>query len=185
MALPQQVLDRLSREPPKTPGWSSGLLLFCGAILFITLAIYVGLVFGYEPYLNGKVDGLNAQINTVAKSISADDEARLITFYSEITNLKNVLANHVALSRFFSWLEKNTEANIYFSRLSFSSQGSGNQVTLSGSAPSEADINQQTAIFESSPQVRSVNISSVSKSQDTGQWIFNATLVLNAFKATQ
>lgn len=182
MALPQQVLDRLSREPPKTPGWSLGLLIFSGGILFITISVYVGLRFGYEPYLNENIDVLNSKINTLAKSISADDEDRLIKFYSQVTNLKTVLGNHVTLSPFFSWIEKNTEANVYFSRLSFSSQSAGNQITLAGSAPSVADINQQAAIFESSAEVKSVNISSISKSNETGQWTFSATLLLNPFK---
>lgn len=181
MALPQQVLDRLSREPPKTPGWSVGLLLFSGGIFLIALAVYFGMVFGYEPYLASQVSGITEQINTLAKSVSPQDEAQLGTFYSEMTNLQGVLANHVTLSSFFSWLEKNTEANVYYTNLAIAS---GNRVALTGEAASEADVNQQVAIFEAAPEVRSVALSTVSLSSQTGEWQFSATLVMKSLAAT-
>lgn len=149
MALPQQVIERLSREPPETPGWSLTLLVFSGGILFIALVVYFGLLLGYEPYLDSQISQLNAEISTLGKSISVDDQARFATFYSQITNLKAVLANHVAFSRFLSWLEKNTEANVSYSHLSFST---GNQITLSATAAGQADVTQQIAIFEAAPR---------------------------------
>lgn len=176
MALPQQVIDRLSKEPPKTPGWSFGLIIFSGAIFFITIFIYFGLILGYEPYVNSQIDSLSSQIAILTKTISGDDQAKLITFYSEITNVKNSLANHVVFSHFFSWLEKNTEANVYFSRVSFSSI---NQIALAGSAKAEADVNQQIAIFEVAPEVKTVTVSTVSLSDTTGLWQFSVTLVMN------
>lgn len=180
MALPQQVLERLSREPPKTPGWSFGLLMFSGVVLFIALLVYFGLLFGYEPYVQSQISKLETQINTLAKSVSPDDQARLVTFYSEITNIQNVLAHHVTFSAFLSWLENNTEANVYYSQFSFSS---GSRVTLSGSAASEADVNQQVAIFESAPEVQSVNLSTVSLSPQSKRWQFGVTLVMKSFLA--
>lgn len=180
MALPQQVLERLSREPPETPGWSAGLLLFTGALLFIALSVYFGLTFGYEPYLQGKIDGLTTQIATLGKSVSSKDEAQLITFYSEVTNLQKVLANHAMPSTFFTWLEKNTEANIYYTALAVSSE---NKVTLSGNAVNEADINQQIAIFEAAPEVQSIQVPTIAAAQ-TGGWKFTMTLVMNSINSS-
>jgi Tfp pilus assembly protein PilN len=176
MALPQQVIDRLSREPPKTPGWSFGVLLFSGGVFAIALVVYLGLAFGYGPYLDSQLTQLNAKIDVLAKSISADDQAKLITFYSEIANVKNALANHVIFSRFLSWLERNTVANVYFSRMTFSS---GNQINFMGVARTEAEINQQIAILEAAPELRSITLSTVSLSEATGLWQFNVTIVLD------
>ena len=181
MALPQQVLEQLSREPPKTPGWSFGLLMFSAGLLFITLLVYFGLTLGYEPYLNGQISHLNAQIDAESKSISPADETHLITLYSEIANLKNILGSHVEFSQFLSWLEKNTEANVTYSQLSLSN---GNQISLTGSAAAEADVNQQIAIFEAAPEVKTVSLSNVTLSAPTGQWQFNVTLVMNSLQST-
>ncbi|MGC9968163.1 MAG: hypothetical protein ABSC29_00295 [Minisyncoccia bacterium] len=176
MALPQQVIDRLTREPPETPGWSLGLLTFSCGILAIALAVYFGLTFGYEPYLDAQTAQLSTQINTLTKSISSDDRAKFITFYSEIVNVKTAVANHVVFSRFLSWLEKNTEANVYYSHLAFSA---GNKIALSGAAKTEADVNQQAAIFEAAPEVRAVDLSSVVLSATGGQWQFNMILTMD------
>lgn len=176
MALPQQVIERLGREPPKTPGWSIGILLFSGGILCIALLTYFGLIWGYEPYLDSQIAQVNTQISTLAKSISADDQTKLVTFYSEIANLKSILANHVLFSHFLSWLEKNTEANIYYQHLTFSA---GNQVVVSGIAKSEADVNQQMAIFEAAPEVKTVTLSGISLVGTTGDWQFNMSLVVD------
>lgn len=176
MPLPQQVIDRLSKEPPKTPGWSAGVLTFAAGMLFIAVMTYAGMAFGYSPYLNGKILTLNGQISALAKQVSSDDQGKLITFYSEITNVRAALANHVVFSKFLSWLEQHTEVNVSYTKLGFAST---NQITISGSAKDEADVNQQIAIFEAAPEVSSVNVSNVLLSDATGLWQFNATLILN------
>ena len=177
MPLPQQVIDRLSKEPPRTPGWSVGLLTFSAGICFITVLAYLGLAFGYEPYLDSQISGLDTQASTLTKAISASDQARVITFYSEITNIKNALAKHVALSRAFSWLEANTEQNTYWSKMSVVVEQ--NQVTLSGLSKTEADVNQQIAIFEAAPAVKNVSVSSVSPSDTSGMWQFSVALTVD------
>ncbi len=176
MALPQQVIDRLSKEPTGTPGWSFGLLLFSGGIFAISLLVYFGLTLGYEPYLGNQISALKNQIDTAAQAVSASDQARLVTFYSEISNVKTALANHVFVSHLLAWLEANTEANVSYSRFSFSS---GNQVSLAGSAASEADVNQQVAIFQASPVVKSYSLSGVSFSSALNVWQFGVLLTVD------
>ncbi len=176
MALPQQVIDRLSREPAKTPGWSFGLLLFSGGIFFIAVITWLGLAYGYTPYLQNQLSTLSAQVDTVAKTISPDDQATLVSYYSEISNVRTVLQNHVIFSRFLSWLEAHTETNVYFSRLSFAS---GSQINLTGIAKTENDANQQMAIFEAAPEVKSAAISTVALQENTNSWQFGVTLNLD------
>ena len=51
---------------------------------------------------------------------------------------------------------------------------------LSGTATSEADVNQQVAIFENSPEVSSVTVSNVTgPSLLGGGWTFSVTLIMN------
>jgi len=74
------------------------------------------------------------------------EERQIVSFYSQIANLKAALANHVYASQFLVWLQNNTEANVYYQNLALSS---GSRVTLKGIAKTEADVNQQIAVFES------------------------------------
>lgn len=176
MPLPQQVINQLSHDNEKTPGWSSGVLLFSAILFVVVLLIYGFLTFFYGPQLNGNLNTLQGKVATLDQSIASGNETQLVAFYSQVVNLQTVLNNHIAFSQFLTWLQQNTEANISYSQLSFSS---GGQISFSGSAPSEADINQQVAIFESSPEVEKFTISNVAASGGTGVWTFSATLIMN------
>jgi hypothetical protein len=179
MPLPEQVINQLSREPADTPGWSFGLIFFSGALLVIVLAIYFGMTLAYEPYLNTKIAAENSNLANLSQSISAQDEANVLTFYSQIANLQGILAKHTLVSQFLAWLEQNTEANVSYSSFSFSS---GGEITLSGNALTEADVNQQIAIFQSSPDIENVvvsNVGSATSPGSAGAFQFSVTLLMN------
>jgi hypothetical protein len=175
MALPQQVVEQLNQGAPRTPGWSSGILLFSGSILFIIILVYAGLRFGYEPYLNAQLSSLEAKAQKVGQSVSPSDEANLITFYSQITNIQSLIKNHIFFSQFLAWLERMTEENIYYTSMSFSSS---DQVALSGVAKTSADVSEQIAVFEAAPEVSSVVLSGVNLSPSTNEWTFNVVLTM-------
>lgn len=184
MPLPEKVIEQLGRDPDKSPGWALGALLFSGGILFLAVIIYAGLTYGYEPYLNNQLTATQAKVSALTSQISPADQTQLIDFYSQIQNLQTLLQNHVLSTQFFTWLENNTEANVYYQSLSFSNE---NSVTLMAVAKTEADANQQIAIFENSPdEVTSVSVPSVSApaslaaaAAGTAGWTFAATLTLN------
>ncbi len=177
MPLPEQVIEQLGQETPKTQGWALGALFFSSGILFFTIAIYFGLTLGYQPYLKSQLISVQNQVSTLDNSISASDQSQLINFYSQIANLQTLLQQHTFSSQFFSWLEKNTEANVYYRSLAITQ---GGQIALSGTALTEADVNQQVAILENSPEVTAVTISSVTApSLLGGGWTFGLTLIMN------
>ncbi len=177
MPLPEKVIEQLGQEVPKTQGWALGALFFSGGIFFLTIAIYFGLTLGYEPYLQSQLTSVQNQVNTLGNSISASDQSQLINFYSQIANLQTLLQRHTLSSQFFSWLEQNTEANVYYKSLALTQ---GDQIALSGMALTEADVNQQVAIFENSPEVSSVTISNVTAPSLLGSgWTFSVTLIMN------
>ena len=177
MPLPEKVIEQLGREPSHSQGWALSALFFSGSILFLTVAVYFGLTLGYQPYLQSQLVSVKNQVDTLGKSVSASDQSQLIDFYSQIANLQTLLQQHVLSSQFFSWLEQNTEANVYYRSLALSGR---DQITLSGVATSEADVNQQVAIFENSPEVSSVTVSNVAApSLLGGGWTFSVTLIMN------
>lgn len=179
MPLPQQVINQLSREPVQTPGWSVGILTFTGGFLILMLAIYLGMAFVYEPHLQNQLSDLENQAIGLVQSVSPQDQAQLVGFYSQVSNLQTLLRNHVTLSRLLSWLESNTESNVTYTQMSFSATN-GIQLSLSGIAKTMADLSQQVAIFEASPDVKSIAISNVSPStQNVGYYQFTANISLN------
>lgn len=175
MPLPQQVIEQLGREPTATPGWSSGILLFSGGVLLIMVALYFTLMFGYGPYLSGQISQAEDQASKVGQSISSADQANLVTYYSEVANLHTLVGSHVLFSQFLAWLGDNTEANVFYSNMNFTS---GGEVTLAALGKSQADVNQQLEIFQSSPDVQGVAVGNISFSPTAGMWTFNVTLTM-------
>jgi hypothetical protein len=176
MPLPEKVIEQLGREPTGTQGWAVGALLFSGGLFFLALLIYAGLAFGYEPYLQSQLQSEQNQMNALSQSIPGSDQAQLIDYYSQIANLQSLLQDHVDEVAFFSWLEKDTEANIYYQ--SFALTG-GDRVSLAGMGLTEADVNQQIAIFENAPEVSAVTVSNVTAPETPGSgWGFSITLTI-------
>lgn len=173
MPLPEQIMNRINREQAATPGWSSQLLMFSGTVFFISLAVYFGMVFGYQPYLQGQVAVLDNQIASYSKQIAPEEQNKLISFYSQIANLQGVLKNHIVSSQIFDWLEKNTETNIYYTKFDFLS--ANNQIILSGVSKTADDFLKQMVVFQNNPVVERISISNFNLVK-SGSWEFDISL---------
>lgn len=175
MALPQTVLERLERETPRTPGWSGQLLMFSGTVFFLSILIWVGLVYGYKPYLFSQLKKAQTQIQAFGQQVPVEEQAKIANFYSQLTNLKNLLGGHVLVSQLFPWLEKNTEVNVYFEKFGLNTKTG--EVLLGGVAKTMDDVNQQLAIFSSRQEVKKLSVTTVSF--EGGAWRFDVKLSLN------
>lgn len=175
MALPQQVIDRLSSETRTTPKGSPSLLIFSIGIFFLMVAIYLVITLGYKPYLNSQMVPLQQKMDAASKSISVDQEKAFLNFYSEVSNLQTLLKGHAVFTPFLAWLEKNTGVNVYYSHVVFSS---GNQVALTVDAKTQADLDQQLSIFESAPEVSRMTVSAIAPLQINGVLWQQASVVL-------
>lgn len=175
MPFTESAIAELAREPLRTPGWSSRLLMLSGTIFFVSVFVYFGLVFGYKPYLENQVQKLNDQIQSFSQKISVEDQENIVRFYSQSTNLKTLLGNHVTPSPILRWLEQNTHTGVFFTR--FVLNTNQNQLSLSGAGRTAADAGAQAIIFERAAAVERVNLTSVSVGP-TGLWEFTLTLFL-------
>ncbi len=175
MALPPQAIERLSREPAGTPGWSSRLLMFSATLLFLAVFGYVGLEFGYRPVLQSQIQKKESDLSKLSQQIPAGDQDKIVAFYSQLSNLKKVLGEHTLATELFSILEKNTQANVYFTRFAYNAKNQ--QVVLTGVAKSVEDAAEQVLIFEQQPEFSAVAFNNVS-SLPSGQWQFDTQLTL-------
>lgn len=173
MALPQKVADQLARSPEKTPGGFRQLFFLSSTIFSISLAIYLGLNFGYRAfYLEPLVEELRNETENLANQISVTEQVNIVNFHSQLVNLQNILKNHTPASLVFDWLERNTQVNVYFERFDFRSSGN---IFLSGVAKTKNDLSEQILAFENLKEIKEIKLSGVSVSEK-GLWRFDAAL---------
>ncbi len=175
MPLPPKAIEQLAREPVRTPGWSSRLLMFSGTIFLIALFVHIGLVFGYGPFLQSMVDKLDLQIQTFSQEIPFDDQAKIIAFYSQLANLKTLLDRHALASPLFDWLERSTHKNVTYTK--FVLNVGGRELSLGGTAKSANDIAEQTGFLEQQAEVDRVNLNSMTLG-NAGLWQFDLSVFL-------
>jgi len=188
MAFPEQLADRLSREPAQVSGWSGQLLMFSATIFFISLAVYFGLVFGYTPYLGGQIASLDNQIKSFDIQIPQVEQGKLISFYSQVVNLQNILNSHTVSSKLFTWLEKNTSKNVYYSKMNMSTvYGAADSVQLNigGFSKTPEDFSKQILVFQRDPLVQRMNINNFSAPSGGSQWRFEVTLFMSIDTVSQ
>lgn len=179
MPLPQKVVEQLGREPARTPGWSGRLLMSTSTIFFVVLVIYLGMQFGYRPYLDGQVRALEAQITELTQKISAENQETTLSFYGQLANMKDLLDGHVHASNFFVWLEANTNTGITFSSLDFRKESDSSVFTLEGSVLSIQQFTEQMLHFESLPEVERAQFDSLKSAEGTETWDFSIELVMD------
>jgi len=175
--LEDQLRKSGARLPARFP-WQ--LLIFSLAILGVTLASYFGMVFGLMPYLNSQLNGVNAQIDNLEKTVNKQQQENLINLYSQLTNIQDLLGSHVASSALFDDLEKNTYSQIYYTRLSLSLIE--NKLEIQGIAPNFNVLSQQLDSFKKSPLLGNVLLESAKSTTDGISFLIQAVLGPNALK---
>jgi hypothetical protein len=176
MALPAQAVEKIIREPSDTQGAYRQLLLLTASLFILTLLIYAGIAFGYKAYLKSAVGTLEKKISDSSTAVSAEEEARIATFYSQLMNLRTLLGSHRSISPIFALLERTATPNIYYTKISLN--GSTNELALSGAARNLGDIAAEAAVFEKQPEVDHVNINNGAISPNS-PWQFAMSVFLN------
>ena len=175
MPLPQKTIDALSQNSARTPGWSGSLLMFCGTLLFISVFVYGGLQYGYLPYLNDRVKKLKDQTQNFNRQVPVEDQQKIVTFYSQLTNMRSILDKKTAATPLLRWLEASTVPNIFYVKVSFNA--TNQQIAFSGEARSVPDITSQVTLFQADPNVERVNLGNMSVGGGN-LWQFDLTVFL-------
>ncbi len=141
----EQLAKSGGRLPTALP-WQ--LLIFSFIFLGAAVAVYLGMDFGYKPFLNSQIKSLDAKINNLGNAVNQDQQNSLINLYSQLTNIKGILKSHVMPSKLFDELEADTQSQIYYSELDLSL--SQNKLGLKGFAPDYNALAQQLDLFKKS-----------------------------------
>jgi len=150
----EQQLEKTTKMPV---GWPWRLLFFSTIILGIVIISYFGIILGYKPYLNSQISALDSKINDLSKTIDSNQQKNLITTYSQLVNIQNLLDSHTNTSKLFDLLEKNTLTQVYYLSLDLSL--SEKKLRLDGSAPNYDVLSQQLEVFRKTPEIEKTILS--------------------------
>lgn len=160
------------------------------AALLISLAIILVLIGGglywilkwYEGQAELDLQKIETELSVVNEKNKALDSEKnqAQSFQKKLKTADKILENHIYWTNFFSFLEKNNVADVYFINLIGGSDG---QIVMSGVAKSYAAMSRQIVAFKTAENVSKVSILSASASVDTEGNVteinFDAKLQLN------
>jgi hypothetical protein len=126
------------------------VLLFAIILFAFSIFILLGLKLGYNSYIDSKDATLDKKIDELGTKVTQDQQKSLISFYSQLNNLKDVLGMHKFSVRIFDLLEKYTLPTIYFSDAKITADI--DKVQLSGVAASTENLVEQLSVFDKAPE---------------------------------
>lgn len=155
-------------------GWPRRMFIFTSAMFLAAVFTYLGLAFGYKPYLQNSVSDIESKLNSLALQISPENQKNFIRFYSQISNLKSLLAKHVTTSELFPLLEASTHQKVVYSSTTLIP--GEYTLRIEGFAESYEVLAAQLTLFEQAPWVKKVILDSSSLSGKTVK--FGARLII-------
>jgi len=156
-------------------GWPKRLFTLATILFISVFLVYVGLAFGYRVFLNNSIEKLDDQLETLSTQITEEQKEDLATLYSQVTNVRTLLKDHVATSQAFTLLESLTHPKVTYLNLDLDMKD--RRLILSGITPSYDDLTAQLAIFENSSDVERYNLES--SEWDNGVIQFKVNLVMD------
>lgn len=129
-------------------GWGVFVLACC-------IVFYGGLEWYYIPSLQHESVSITAEMNQLFKTeIPRDKRDAVMQAYSQVLNIKKLLAGHTYFSHVLIWVEHNTLPNIFIDTMSVSLDR--NTIELTGRGPDSTSIAEQIAAFEGADGVSRV-----------------------------
>jgi hypothetical protein len=171
------MANNIPTQTEASPGsvpWKA--LVFSGVIFGISLMIYAGIAFGYKPFLTSSIDNIDAQISELDRvAPKKESEEEFIQFYSQVTNIRDLLSSHVSAMPFFDAIEKNTFSQVTFS--DFLISVSAKMASVSGFAGSYNNLANQLAAYENTESVSSISLNTARLADEMVR--FEATINLD------
>ena len=127
------------------------IFLLALVIFGATLAGYLGLVLGYRPYLDLRIQSINNETKALAESVSVEEQKKLSQFYNQVGSLKTLLDNHVKLGKVMSFIEAKTNKKTYFENASWNAKN--RTLTIEGVAESYRVLSEQLEAFSRAEEV--------------------------------
>lgn len=174
MALQQPSYEQVVSRAPRSPSWFGQLMAFSVTLLIFSAVVYLGITFGFRPYLENRVIALDQEIEDFTKQVPEQEQKDIATFYSQLANIRTVLAKHTASTAFLDWLEGGTIQQVQLTKVSYNP--TSRQVQITGTARSATDVAAQIVAFQNLAGVERVDFRS--SSQVGNNSLFDLTIVV-------
>lgn len=152
------------------------LLSFSIIVFIAVLAVYFGMLVGFEPFIKSQLDGIEKKIKDTAGNITAQQSKDALVFYSQMINTQDLLNSRPKTSSLFDFLEKNTLKSIVYTSLNLNYENK--KLRLEGKSPSWEAVSQQMKIFQGADGVEKVNLESSRREEKGTNILFSASLNL-------
>lgn len=167
------LAEKLSREELPV-GWPWRFFLFSILIAATACMVYVGLVFGYRPFLDARIARQEEAFDELGRIVSQKQQDEFVLFYSQLANIQKLLENHIRTSSFFSLIEARTNTGVFYTKLE--ARIAERKIALEGTATHYGVFAQQLQAFSVAPEVASVIVNDSHALE--GRVKFNLTLIL-------
>jgi Tfp pilus assembly protein PilN len=163
-------------------GWPWHLLLFMIVIVGLLVLIYLGMLWGYEPYLGSRIRGQEQKLTDLGNSLASATTNDLARFYSELSNSQKILAEHTVASGLLDVVEANLHPNVYLTGLEI--QSPQKTIRLMGIARDYGSLGAELTLLSHVAGITSVLLED-SSTRDQGDVRFTIRLVADPplFKA--
>lgn len=162
--IPKQNLA--ASEPPaavhvRSSGPSvGGIGTLISLIVFLGTLGFAGGIFLYESYLEASTKSKQEQLSRAREAFQPELIREMARLDQRLTSAENLLAEHVAPSMFFRFLEESTLQTVRFTQMTFAIPDPLNaEFTLTGEAENFAAVALQSDVFGSSPNIRDAVVS--------------------------
>jgi Tfp pilus assembly protein PilN len=129
-------------------------------ISFILLVfLYVGMEFGYKPYLDRQIKNYDMEIKKITTALETTNEQNLAQIYSQFVNIQTLLKNHLQPSKLFTFWENTIHPKVYYTSFTLSIPERG--LSISGVAQDFKSVIEQMEIYRLRPEVKNVEIGKI------------------------
>lgn len=135
-------------------GWPWRMFMLFALLFICSLIAYLGLLFGYKPYIESQILKTEGDLKSLSAQISPEEQNNFVEFYSQISNLKVLLAKHVLSSKLLPLIEGATDQKVVYTATNFTIPDK--TLKIQGYSSSYEILAAQLALYENSPWVERV-----------------------------
>ncbi|OGY57220.1 MAG: hypothetical protein A2Y84_00170 [Candidatus Colwellbacteria bacterium RBG_13_48_8] len=139
-------------------GWPRKFFTFSLFVFILVTLVYAGLAFGYRAFLNGRIEATQDKLEELSNQVTDEQRENLITLYSQVANMRDLLGNHKFASNVFALLETVTGQKVVY--ISFDLDVPDRRVSLEGVAGSYEDLVAQLVLYENAPEIEQYTLKS-------------------------
>jgi hypothetical protein len=133
-----------------TIGWPWQFLLTMFIVFMAAVLVYLGLSFGYAPFLRREISSINSQLDKLNLEVTPEEQKSFVNFYSQIVNLEALLKSHKAVSKVFGFLEATTLKDVSLNSINISA--AERTVSLEAAAKSYQALSGQMVLYENASE---------------------------------